>query len=143
LNMYNLYKFECTIWVKQLRQGKLQPHADSGRFVSIDDELKGIQVFWPGKCCVSIERNVYFNKNEDLSIETIKIEGEYKTIVNSDKFYATDNTDNSLKETQNKKDEPATPQTPPTDTQNTPEDLLSPLSPLSTSPSSLNLALHQ
>ncbi|PBK81050.1 hypothetical protein ARMGADRAFT_948869, partial [Armillaria gallica] len=67
--------------------GKLQPRADPGRFVGIDDESKGIQVYWPGKQCVSVERNVYFNKDEDLSIETIKIEGEYGTIINPDGFH--------------------------------------------------------
>ncbi len=84
--------------------------------MGIDDELKGIWVYWPGKCHISVKRNVYFNKDEDLSTETVKIEGEYETIVNPDGFHATDNTCNSPKETKNKEDEPVTPQMPPTDT---------------------------
>ncbi len=142
-DMSNLHGFGCTVWVKQLGCGKLQPHADPGRFVGIDNESKGIWIYWPGKCHISIERNVYFNKDEDLSTEIVKIEGEYKTIINLNRFHATDNTCNSPKETKNKEDKPAASQMPPTDTQNTSEDPLSPLSPLSTPPSSPNLAPHQ
>ncbi len=54
-DMSNLHKFGCTVWVKQLGRGKLQPHADPSQFVGIDDESKGIWVYWPGKCRISVD----------------------------------------------------------------------------------------
>lgn len=46
-DMSNLHEFGCTVWVKQLGRGKLQPQADPGRFVGVDEESKGVRVYWP------------------------------------------------------------------------------------------------
>ncbi len=48
-------------------------------FVGIDTEAKGWRIYWPGKQRVSIEHNVYFNK-EDLTPEPFVVEGEDEDI---------------------------------------------------------------
>ena len=45
--------------------------------MGLDDNSKGAQVFWPAKCTVMVERNIYFDK----SAATDCLEGEdYVTI---------------------------------------------------------------
>ncbi|SJL08306.1 uncharacterized protein ARMOST_11669 [Armillaria ostoyae] len=83
-NLSQLHEFGCTVWVKKLGQSKLQPQADARCFVSFDEESKGIQVYWPGQRRVSIEQDVYFNNEETLKPEDIKIEGETVTNPNPD-----------------------------------------------------------
>ncbi len=78
-DLSQLREFGCNVWVKKLGQSKLQPQADAGCFVGFDEESKGIQVYWPGQRRVSIERDVYFDNEETLEPEDVKIEGETVT----------------------------------------------------------------
>ncbi|KDQ27171.1 hypothetical protein PLEOSDRAFT_1106055 [Pleurotus ostreatus PC15] len=54
------------VFVCILDAGKLQPRAEEGRFIGFDWESKGVRIFWPKKQSVSIERDVYINKDEAL-----------------------------------------------------------------------------
>ncbi|KAF9492566.1 hypothetical protein BDN71DRAFT_1396611, partial [Pleurotus eryngii] len=54
------------VFVRILDAGKLQPRAEEARFVGFDWESKGVRIFWPKKRSVSIERDVYINKDEAL-----------------------------------------------------------------------------
>ena len=74
-DLSNLREWGSVCWVKILNAGKLEPHAQQVRFVGFDDEYKGYRVYWEGKNRVSIERDVYFNKNDAL-MPDIQIEGE-------------------------------------------------------------------
>ena len=51
-----------------------------------NNESKGYRVYWPSIRHVSIERDVYFNKNEALLPDTAQIEGETATRANSGGF---------------------------------------------------------
>ena len=66
----------CKAWVKRLDVGKLKPRAEECRFIGVDVESKGYRVYWPGKNRVSVERDVYFDKNEALEHDEVQIEGE-------------------------------------------------------------------
>jgi hypothetical protein len=75
-DLSNVCPWGCKAWVKRLDIGKLEPRAELCRFVGIGDESKAFRVYWPGKNCVSIERDVYFNEKEALEQEEVQIEGK-------------------------------------------------------------------
>jgi hypothetical protein len=81
-DLSNLHQFGCTAWVKNLKAGKLDPRTVEGRFLGIDEESKGYRIYWPQKRSVSVERDVYFNKDEALLPETTQIEEERTTLSN-------------------------------------------------------------
>ena len=85
-NLAGLLEWGSWIWVKKLNIRKLEPRALEAVFVGYDDESKGYRVYWPSKRHVSIERDVYFNKNEALLPDTAQIEGETATRDNSGGF---------------------------------------------------------
>jgi hypothetical protein len=54
--------------------------------VGYNNKSKGYRVYWPFRRHISIERDVYFNKNEALLPDTAQIEGETATRANSGGF---------------------------------------------------------
>ena len=55
-----------------------------GNFVGFDNESKGYRIYWPEKKTVSVERDVYFNKDEALRPSKVQIEGDWDISTNSD-----------------------------------------------------------
>ena len=80
----HLYKWGSTVWVKKVGILKLDDKAKQGRFVGYDKESKGYRVYWPTKRKVSVERDIYFNKDESLQPNDTQIEGEWDIPVNLD-----------------------------------------------------------
>lgn len=80
-DLSELHEWGSVIWVKILNAGKLEPHAEEVRFVGFDEESKGYRVYWKGKNRISVERDIYFDKNEAL-LPDVQIEGE-----NDDEFF--------------------------------------------------------
>ncbi len=78
-NISGLCPWGCRCWVRVKAPEKLGEHAVEACFVGIDTEAKGWRIYWPGKRRVSIERDVYFNK-EDLTPEPFVVEGEDEDI---------------------------------------------------------------
>ena len=58
--------------------GKLDAK-DEGRWVGYSNESKGHRVYWPGKCCVTIECNVTFNAPILVTPANALTEGESVT----------------------------------------------------------------
>ena len=56
-----------TAWVQRLNTGKLESRCDEGQFVGFEKESKGYHVYWPQRRWITIERDVYFNKDKALS----------------------------------------------------------------------------
>ena len=83
-DLTKLIEWGATAWVKKLKVGKLDPKVEKERFVGFDDELKGFRIYWPEKKKVSVERDVYFNKDEALQPDEVQIEGEWDLPANSD-----------------------------------------------------------
>ena len=49
-----------------------------------NDESKGFRIYWPKKHKVSIERDMYFDKNHTLKPDEVSIEGVEDVFTNSD-----------------------------------------------------------
>jgi len=75
-DLSGLLEWGSRIWVKKLDVQKLEPRAFEAVFVGYDDESKGYRVFWSSKQHVSIERDIYFDKNEAFLPDTTQIKGE-------------------------------------------------------------------
>jgi hypothetical protein len=71
-----LCEWGAIVWIKRLDAGKLDPRAEEARFVGYDDESKGFRIYWPKKRKVSVERDMYFDKNRALEPDEASIEGE-------------------------------------------------------------------
>ena len=63
------------IWVKRADAGKLDPCAVKGCFVGYNEEAKGYWVYWAAKRSVSIECNIYVNKDAVLEPGDVVFEG--------------------------------------------------------------------
>jgi hypothetical protein len=83
-NLSGLHEWGSTAWVKKLNASKLDSKVEKGKFVGFDDESKGYRIYWPEKKRISIERDVYFNKDEVLRSNEVQIEGEWDIPSNSD-----------------------------------------------------------
>ena len=71
-----LQEFGAAAYVKDLKAGKLDPHAVKGCFVGYDSESKGYWIYWLEKRSVSIEQNVMFNLEGLLTDETVVVPGD-------------------------------------------------------------------
>ncbi|THH14813.1 hypothetical protein EW146_g5572 [Bondarzewia mesenterica] len=59
------------VWVHDTSGSKLDPRAHEGRWVGVDEVVKGCRVYWPQSKTVSVERNVYFAPPSE------RLEGEH------------------------------------------------------------------
>ena len=95
-DLSQIYEWGLTVWIKKLETNKLEEKAEKGHFVGFDKDSKGYCVYWPSKKKVSIECDIYFNKDELLPPNNIQIEGEWDVPINLD----TDETSSKPKTTQ-------------------------------------------
>jgi hypothetical protein len=65
----DIREWYCEIWVHVPNAGKLDRQASKARFIGYDGETKGYRVWWPGKNCISVERNIVFAE-KDIPIST-------------------------------------------------------------------------
>jgi hypothetical protein len=101
-----IQEFGVAAYVKDLKAGKLNPHAQKGHFIGYDSESKGFHIYWPEKWTISIEQNVVFNPNDllmedDLVIIEDKIlnEGEKGKVIRND------SKDEDIKNDENRKND--------------------------------------
>src|SRR5271168_2704740 len=66
------------VYVRVEKGTKLGGRVREGRWLGMDEELKGARIYWPDTKAVSVERNIYFN-NPLAS----RVEEEEETIVNT------------------------------------------------------------
>ena len=93
-DLLQLCEWGVTVWVKQLDAGKLDPRAKEAHFMGFDEESKGFRIYWPKKKKVSIERDVYFDKNWALQPDEVSIEGVEDVFTNSDTSQTPDTSQN-------------------------------------------------
>lgn len=83
-DLSQLCEWGAMVWVTQLDTGKLDPKAEETRFVGFDKESKGFWICWPKKRKVSIERDMYFDKNQALQPDEVSMEGVEDVFANLD-----------------------------------------------------------
>ncbi|KAL0945251.1 hypothetical protein HGRIS_014893 [Hohenbuehelia grisea] len=72
------------VWVKRLKVNKFASRMVEGRFIGVDDEAKGIRVWWPSTRQVTLEHDIYFDPNDGLSPGNVIVEGEQQNRTNHD-----------------------------------------------------------
>jgi Reverse transcriptase (RNA-dependent DNA polymerase)/gag-polypeptide of LTR copia-type/Integrase core domain/GAG-pre-integrase domain/Zinc knuckle len=77
-SLRGLREWGSRVWVRNEKKAKLGGRVDEGVWVGIDEKSKGFRVYWPKKCTVTVERNVYFNEQE---APPDRLEGEDYEIV--------------------------------------------------------------
>lgn len=93
--MSQLCEWGATVWIKRLDAGKLEPRAEQAHFVGYDDKSKGFQIYWPNKRKVSIEWDMYFDKDQALQPDEASIEGVEDVLTNSDTSQSQKSSDES------------------------------------------------
>jgi len=117
-DLSQIQEWGTSAWVKRLNVGKLDSRVEKGHFVGIDTESKGYRIYWPSKRKVTIERDVYFNKDEAQKPDEVQIEGEWDLSFNSNTRKTLDKT--SI-EPQNPSEPVTTPDKIPTTSNETPQ----------------------
>src|SRR5882762_10039295 len=67
-----VHEFNTAAYIKDLKAGKLDSHAQIGRFVGYDSESKGFRIYWLNKRAVMVEQNVVFN-DSDMTTDTMAV----------------------------------------------------------------------
>ena len=80
LNLRNLREWGEKVWVRVEKGNKLGGRVRKGHWLEIDEESKGVHVWWPDTKTVGIERNVYYN-NQCSSDSRFKGEDSGKEVV--------------------------------------------------------------
>ena len=52
-------------------------------FIGYDEESKGYQIYWPKLWKISVEHDIYINKQQVFKLESIQIEGENLDLSNA------------------------------------------------------------
>ena len=66
------------VWVHTEDGDKLGGCVHKGQWMGIDEQFKGVHIYWPDKRSVTIERNIYFDKS---TMSASHLEGEIDGIV--------------------------------------------------------------
>ena len=72
-NLRDVREWGEKVWVRVEGGNKLGGRVREGRLMGIDEQSKGIRIYWPDKMTVGIERNVYYDKS---TASVSRIEGE-------------------------------------------------------------------
>lgn len=83
-NISRLCPWGAHAYVRLRKAGKLESKVEEVRFIGIDEQSKGYRVYWPKRHAVTVERDVYFDRNAAVSSDSVQIEGEWDLPVNPD-----------------------------------------------------------
>ena len=81
-NLSRVLVFGSAVWVKVKDAGKLEPQAVEGRFIGYDEESKGYRIYYPKRCTVIVDHDVYFDKDAAVELDEVVFEGEPEIILN-------------------------------------------------------------
>ncbi|KAF8580255.1 hypothetical protein K439DRAFT_1357503, partial [Ramaria rubella] len=81
-DLSDLPEWGAKVYVLKENSRKLEAKAGEGRWVGYSDESKGHRIYWPGKCCVTVERNVTFDSSVITVPVDVQVKGENRTSSN-------------------------------------------------------------
>ena len=58
-NLKDVHEWGEKVWIRVEGGDKLGGRVCKERWMGIDKQIKGIQIYWPDKMTISIEQNVY------------------------------------------------------------------------------------
>ena len=61
-NLRDVCEWGETMWVRIEGGNKLGGRVHEGRWIVVDEQLKGVRVYWPDKKSVTVEQNVYYDR---------------------------------------------------------------------------------
>ena len=61
-NLKDVREWGEKVWIRIEGGDKLGGRVREGRWMGIDEQSKGVRIYWPDKMTVGVERNVYYNK---------------------------------------------------------------------------------
>ena len=73
LNLSGVREWGDKVWVRVEAGDKLGGRVKEGRWMGIDEQSKGVRVYWPDKRNVTIERNIYY---DETCTSVSRFEGE-------------------------------------------------------------------
>jgi len=73
LNLSGVRGWGDKVWVRVEAGDKLGGRVKEGRWMGIDEQSKGVRVYWPDKRNVTVERNIYYN---ETCMSVSRFEGE-------------------------------------------------------------------
>ena len=76
-NLKDVREWGEKVWVRVEGGDKLGGRVREGRWMGIDEQSKGVHVYWPDKTTVGVERNVYYRSIASVS----RLEGEEGGII--------------------------------------------------------------
>jgi len=75
-NLQGLLEWGISLWVKKSDARKLDPHAVECRFVWYDKEAEGYRVYWPAERSVTVEWDIFIDKDAVLNPGDVVFKGE-------------------------------------------------------------------
>jgi len=68
-NLKGLREFGEKVYVRVEKGNKLGGRVHLGKWLGVDDESKGVRVYWPDTRTITVERNTYFNNSLNSHLE--------------------------------------------------------------------------
>jgi hypothetical protein len=72
-NLRDVREFGERVWVQVEKGDKLSSHVREGHWLGVDEQSKGVRVWWPNTRTITVERNCYYDN-------TLILEGEEDNI---------------------------------------------------------------
>ena len=77
-NLKDVREWREKVWVRIEGGDKLGGRVREGKWMGIDEQSKGVRMYWPDRMMVGVERNVYYDKT---NVSVSQFEGEESGIV--------------------------------------------------------------
>jgi SLT domain-containing protein len=68
-NLKGLREWDKRVWVRVEAGNKLGGRVREGRWLGVDEESKGVRVYWPDMRTITVERNTYYNNSSVAHLE--------------------------------------------------------------------------
>ncbi len=68
-NLKGLREWGEKVWVRIEGGNKLGGRVQEGRWLGVDDESKGVYVYWPDTKTITVERNIHYNNSSACHLE--------------------------------------------------------------------------
>jgi hypothetical protein len=68
-NLKGLWEWGEKVWVRIEGGNKLGGQVREGRWIGVDEQSKGMRIYWPDTKTITVERNIYFDDSLASDLE--------------------------------------------------------------------------